>query len=153
MSSYSSAIVLNVLWKEFPDVANRITDKIKSAMPEIVLSDPNEIKTIVEDYCELKELSLETWCNQPGQTRITDDRELLLAVVIMFFQPERLNGMCEKQIKRGIVKELSIVMKCSKRVISESILASINNYKIYSDFKFEVHNTYDQLISNHYGKG
>ncbi len=150
--TYHSALVLNVLWKEFPDVANRITDKIKSAMPEVVLSDPNEIKTIVEDYCILNDLNFETWSNQPGQTRITDDRELLLAVIIMFFQPERLNGMCEKRIKQGIVKELSIVMKCDKAIISQSISSAINNYKIYSNFKGEVHEMYDQLKSNHYGK-
>lgn len=151
MGNFNSSLMLNVLVRDFPEVVDRINAKIVESMPKVVLSDTSEIEKIVNQFCKLKKISLESWSNQPGKSRITDERELLLAVIIMFFQPERLNGLCEKRIKTGIVKELSTALNSGKQVISRSISSAISNYKIYPDFKKKVHQTYDHLILSHHG--
>lgn len=151
MKAYNSTLVLNVLCNDYPDIASRINQKIQSAMPEMILNDLSELKYIIHEYCKLKGLLYDTWSNQPGQTRITNERELLLAIVIMFFQPEKINGLHDSRIKQGIVKNLSIHMKCSKEVISQSIACALDNYRIYADFKTEVDQLYDKLKSKYHG--
>lgn len=151
MKAYDSTLVINVLCADYPDIASRINQKIQTAMPELILNDLSELETIIDRFCKLKGLEYDTWSNQPGQTRITNDRELLLALIIMFFQPEKINGLHYGRIKQGIVKNLSIHMNCSKEIISQSISCALDNYRIYADFKEEVDQLYETLKSKYHG--
>lgn len=147
----SQVLVLNVLQRDFPDVAEKIMSKIRSSMPEMVLSDTDQVQTVINAYCKIRDIQFDTWSNKPGIKRITYERELLLTVMIMFFQPEKLNGLSDDVVRYGLIKELSKCMICSKNVISISISNCISNYRIYNDFRNESNEVYNQIKQMIYG--
>ncbi|PPK99005.1 hypothetical protein [Parapedobacter indicus] len=143
-------LVLNVLRRDFPNVLEQIETKIKTIIPDVTLSDFGDIRWIVDDYCLAKGVSLKAWMNVPGFKRITHHREVLVALIIKFYQPERLAGI-EGSFNKGFLLSLSRHLNCTYAVVRYSLAAALSNYNIYPAFRKEVDDLYENFKDNFNG--
>lgn len=146
--------MLLILEKEHPEIAISIKEKIKKDFPEQVLSDLSEIKGIVDSFIRIKGISSINWVNNSrhnidkGKKRISDIRELLVGVVLMFYQPEKIIGLSMGNTRGGVMQNLSQVLDCSNNILSKSTANAIVAFKTYKDFKEEVYSYYYQIIDD-----
>lgn len=164
MQDQESSIVVAILRKDFPDVAALIDQRIKEQIPVNILTDLKLVGSIIEDFQNVfiheqnkvvkwYQSKDRIWCRLSSDEyrlcKVTEIREMMIAVILMFYHPERLLGLTGEntRTKSGIVKELSKVCKCHKRDISTSLSNAIAYYKVYAGFKNEVNIIYDNVTT------
>ncbi len=145
MMSYPSEFIINVLRKDYPDINLEISEKIRQSLPEKSLNDLSQISVIIRSFLKAKGLTCFRWQNQPGQKKVTDTRELLLAVVLMFYHPEKIHGFTAREKKTGMVKALSELIECRQDIISKSMMSAVSAYRTYRNFREEVQRLYDVI--------
>jgi hypothetical protein len=146
-----NSLMINVLYQDYPDIASIITDKINAWLPEQTAHDISLIENVVLDFNTELSISGIVWSNSTGRVnckfgddeirmlKITEVREMLVAVVLMFFNPEKILGLSNAAASKGIVKELSRLTDCSKSQLSFDINNAISYYKrSYRGFRADV---------------
>lgn len=138
--------MISILFRDYPEIAQRIKAGIQSKedeeMPSFVLRSFELIPDIVEGFKKAKGIQEIIWVTQNGQKsrkRIVENRELLVAVILLFYDPERILGLkVSPKSKNGLVKAIAQYANCKPNPISDSAVKAIFAFKVYKDFKEEV---------------
>lgn len=148
---YSSNLMVAVLRKEYPEIADIITEKIKETLPDERLTDLSNIEKIVSTFKKIKGIQLESWTNGKGRTNITYERELLIAVLLLFYDPEKIMQLVRRNTVPGVLKQASCLIGTSQEVLSMSTPGVIVAFKAYEGFREEVYRIYDLIrIENNF---
>lgn len=148
MREYGAEIMVTVLRKDYPDIADKIVGKIKETLPSERLKDLSNIGKIVTSFKKIKGIQqLDNWTNSTGKVSITYERELLLGVMLLFYDPEKILQLVRRNTVPGLLKSISHVIKASKSVLSISVPGVIVAFKAYPDFREEVYRLYDLIIT------
>lgn len=149
--------MLNILHRDFPDVATIISERINEMMPDKIITDASLMPAIIHDFIQVTEIGQIVWRNSKDRVscrlsqdeyrlcKVTEVRELLIAVVLMFFHPERILNLTNSRARCGIIKNLSALLKCDKDLLSKIISNVISYYKTYRTFREEVQYLYSQV--------
>ena len=158
MTYQNSVLMLNILHRDFPDVAGVISERLQTTLPKEKLEDVNLIPSIVSAFMNATAINSIDWSNSTARVscRLTDDehrlmkvtelREMLIAVVLLFYHPEKIFGYTNDFAKRGVVKKLWEQLKSNKVRISRDVNSAVSYYKNYKGFKKEVDHIYQQII-------
>lgn len=159
-------VMLSILHRDYPDVAASIHEQISKSMPAERLTDFELLPAMVNQFL----ISAKTF-DQPGilpndqvdwrtsrsyimcvmssniakRCSITELREILLAVVLMLFHPEKILSLTSRPAKSGLIKQLSILLKCDKVTLSQSMSNAISHYKTYKSFRDDVEHLYNDI--------
>jgi len=148
---YSSNLMVAVLRKEYPEIADIITEKIKEALPDERLTDLSNVEKIVSAFKKIKGIQVDNWTNGKGKTNITYERELLIAVLLLFYDPEKIMQLVRRNTVPGVLKQASALIGTSQEVLSMSTPGVIVAFKAYEGFREEVYRMYDLIrIENHF---
>lgn len=153
----SPAIIAYALQRNHPDIYQKLQNEITSTLPVQKITEIKMLNLIVADFCQLLELKSPDWrdsrsmiaCNaqQQREYRMTEIREMLLGVVLLLFQPERIYQVLPGQIKSGIIKSLSNILNVQKPTLSVGANTAITHFKAYKEFNSDVLYVYHQLIN------
>lgn len=160
MQDNSHSIIVSVLRKEFPEIAKSIDEMINLKMPDFVLEDFSQMQLIKETFIELFIHNDKIiWRNSTDRVlcrlssdeyrlcKVTEIRDMLMAVLLMFYQPERILTFGDEKVKRknGIVKEATSILDCYSTDVGRSLVNSITFYKSYPGFRDEVDRLYKEI--------
>lgn len=159
MQYANSALILNILHRDYPDVAVNINRQISQALPAYRLTDYAAISGIVKSFESAAVIAEKHWPqsefvalsltgDEQRLCKITEVREILIAVVMLFYQPERLLGLDTGCARRGLLKELAEVIDTNRFLLSHSLSNAITRYRAYKSFKAEVDWLYEQIKRN-----
>jgi len=146
MHDYSPNLMVSVLRKDFPEIAEQISNRIKTTLPGDRLYDLSSIETIIESFKKERGVTADNWTNSKGKANITYERELLIAVLLMFYDPEKIMQLVDRQVFKGLLYHASKLIGTTNAVLSMSVPGVIVAFKAYQDFREEVYRLYD-LIS------
>lgn len=141
--------MISVLRKEYPEIAQRITRKIKETLPGEQLTDLSNIGKIIATFKREKQVKTDNWTNGKGKTNITYKRDLLVAVLLLFYDPEKIMQLVRRNTIPGILKQASVLIGTSQEVLSMSTPGVIVAFKAYEDFREEVYRLYDLIRIEH----
>lgn len=147
MQQYNSNLVLAVLRKEYPEIAIQIDNKIRESLPDQRLTDLSNIEKIVSSFKRERSVIEESWTNCKGKANITHERDLLIAVTLLFYDPDKLMQLIRKHTQQGVLKQVSDLIGTSQKILSMTTPNVIVAFKAYPDFRAEVYRLYE-LISN-----
>jgi hypothetical protein len=134
-----------------------ITERIQQMLPKDKLSDTQRLSEIVNDFIRITEIKGITWANSRDKVwcRLTDDeyrlckvtdiREMLTGVILMFFHPEKVLGFTNSATTKGVLTQLAKTLNCDKVTLSYGIGNAVSYYKNYKSFKNEVDHLYNQI--------
>lgn len=115
------------------------------------------LEVIVADFCQVLDLHAPNWrdsrssvtccMQQLREYRMTEVREVLLGVVLLLFQPERIYQVLPGQVKSGVIKSLSEILNVQKPTLSVGANTAITHFKAYKEFNGDVLYVYQQLIN------
>ena len=146
MHDYSPNLMVSVLRKEYPEIAEIIAARIKDTLPEEKLYDLSNINLIVTSFKNERGVKVEKWTNCKGKANITYERELLIAVLLLYYDPEKIMQLTKRQTVNGLLKCTANLIGTSTEILSMSIPAVIVAFKAYESFREEVYRLYE-LIS------
>lgn len=145
MNDQHSALMINVLRKDYPEIASSISEKIIKTLPEQSLTDLGLIDQIVTSFKKEKGIEDKNWTIGKAKVNITRERELLLAVVLLFYHPEKLFQLTDKATKYRLQTSLAAHIGTSPDLISMDLANVIVAFKAYADFKIEVYRLYELI--------
>lgn len=148
--------MLNILHRDYPDVAGEITRQIDGVLPAFRIGDSRKVPVIVNAFNEAAGITDKDWSRHDRITialsnndirlcKITEAREILIAVVLLFFHPARILGLDSGPTKPGMLKELAHITGCTKVVLSQNLGNAVTRYRAYKGFKTEVDYLYEQV--------
>lgn len=140
----SNKTIVQVLRKEYPDVIDKITSEYVADLPDNKLTDFSLILQIIESFKKIRGIHVKSFKNEIGQKKITDERILLLAVILLFFNPERLYGI-KRHDHLKISNAVSKLTDTSQVVLTKSLNDAVLSIKAYKDFKKEVYRLYELI--------
>jgi hypothetical protein len=145
MIDQHSALMITVLRRDYPEIAESISEKISRSMPEQTLEDLSMIEQIVISFKKEKGIEHHSWTWRKSQVSITRDRELLLAVVLLFYHPEKIIYHAPVRVKNGIIQTLSDNLGTSRVILSQTIPSTTIAFRVYEDFRTEVYRLYELI--------
>lgn len=155
MRHYNPALVVDILRKEYPEVNKRILQRIDNDIP-MKLDDLELIPCIIKSFKVHRGVDHSEWINKLGSRDISEDRELLLSVVMLFFHPEKLIQLTTEKARYGVMSKMSGELNCGRDVLKKSLTAVIVAFRVYKSFHEEAYRLYELIkIENkffEYGK-
>lgn len=145
MREYSATLMVHVLCKDYPEIASVIAERIKKTLPEERLTDIKQISSIVETFKKEKSISEENWTSGKTKVKITNPREELIAVILLFYHPEKLLQLTTGKTRYGILKYLSNELGTIPEILSNSASNVIVAFRAYEPFKTEVCRLYELI--------
>ncbi|MDQ7949531.1 MAG: hypothetical protein AAGB30_11060 [Pedobacter sp.] len=148
MQKLTDRTLLRILHKDYPQVVERISREFKASMPENILTDFDKIPVIIEAFKVVKGLNDTSFNNDMGRRNSMENREIMLAVIAMFYHPQRLANLVMRE-KGGILEAVSKAISIPKKNLSNSLANAIVRFKVYGKFRNEVIQLYN-MISKEY---
>lgn len=145
MMDYSATLMVTVLRKEYPEIANVIAERINKTLPEEQLTDIKQITSIVETFKKEKSITEENWTSGKTKVKITNPREELIAVILLFYHPEKLLQLTTGNTKYGVLKYLSDEIGTLPEILSMAVSNVIVAFRAYEPFKKEVYRLYELI--------
>ena len=147
MIDYNPHLMLLMLRREYPEIHQQISDRIHKTLPEHTLADFKMIKRILTRFKLEKGIEHISWNNDLKQKdrEKTRSREMAIALLLMFYHPEKLYNLSNNQTKQGLVKHLALEMQCGGSTISQSVNNAVAAFKNYKVFKIEVIRLYELI--------
>ena len=161
MPTLSPAVIAYALQRNHPDIYQKLQDDISSTLPSGRVNDVTLLSQIVKDFCSFLSLDNTNWkqsrskvcCSFRVETkrdcRITELREILLGVILLYYHPERIYQLMPGQIKSGLIKELTKLLNVDKATLSLSANNAITYFKAYKGFYDDVQHVYNELNLKH----
>jgi hypothetical protein len=161
MHTLSPAVIAYALQRNHPDIYQKLTDDISSTLPQGRVSDVGMLRGIVQDFCNLLSFHKINWKDSRHKElciisegsvkeyRVTELREILLGVVLLYYHPERIHQVMPGQIKSGLIKELSKQLNVDKATLSLGANNAITYFKAYKAFNENVLYVYNELNKIH----
>jgi hypothetical protein len=151
MQEYSPVLMVSVLRKDFPEIAAQISARIKKSLPEERLTDLSKVDMIIASFKKELGISFDCWTNKKGNTRITYKRDLLIGVLLLFYNPEKLLQLVDQQTMHGVFKRADDILGTSKNVLVMASANVIVAFKAYEEFRSEVYRLYELIkIENNF---
>jgi hypothetical protein len=145
--------MITVLQKDYPEIASMITEKIRISLPECSLDDLQYIDPIVTSFKKEKGITEQNWTEGKSRVKITESREQLTAIILLFYHPEKLMQLTSGNTRLGVLKTLSGILGTSREVLSLTVANAIVAFKAYEDFRVEVYRLYELIkIENQFFK-
>lgn len=148
MQQLTDKTLLNVLHKEYPHIVEKITNDVNASLPADKLTDLSKIVLIIESFKREKNLNEINFNNEDRKRGVVENRELLIAVILLFYAPHRLINI-ERRERNGIVDAFSKITGTSRRILSNTIVMVVVNFKVYDSFKSEVQRLYEIINEEH----
>lgn len=152
MTNYPAQVVVKVLYQEFPDLAQKVNDKIKEKLPDIVLHDHDLISIVVHEFCNVENIRVECLLNENGLRQNSNKRRILLALILKLYQPELLTKLLNGVVNISISRTIKKLIPISKKTFSNDIRTAIHHYQLYKDFKLQVDQLHTKIIENYGSK-
>lgn len=133
---FNPHLMICVLNREHPEIATLIKEKIKKTLPEDRLYDSEKISGVIGAFKRIRGDNV--WLNR-------DLRDEMLAVVLLFYRPERLLGLQEGKISKLIIP-LARELGVSRNVMSYHVRNAIVAFRVYDKLKKEVYKTYSEIV-------
>lgn len=146
MKQYSPALVIDILRKDYPEVDSQIRQRIDESIPSC-LTDLNLVPAIIQSFKKIKAVDYSKWESERGCNRgkVHEDRELLLAVLLLLYQPEKILKMTNVYTKHRLLSTISKEINCSVASLKMRVPITILSYKAYKEFKKEAFSIYEQI--------
>lgn len=149
MREYNSSLVIDILRKDYPEIESRILQRINDEVPH-KLSDMGLIPGIIHSFKALKGIGECNWVSTTrSREKVNDHRDMLLAVIMMFYHPEKMMMLTREHSRPGILSTTAVSLQCKSSAIRKSLPAVIVAFKAYKDFKEEVHRIYELIKIEH----
>lgn len=162
MTQYSPAIICALVEKEYPDVYQTLVTRLSESLPAKRLTDLLHACRVVNDLEDLLEIKGIDWTNAEAKvsyrirpdemrySRVTDVRELLIAVLLLFYQPEKIYRYNYSPVKRspakqGLTKMISEITGISVGQLSHVTINTVSHFQSYKAFRADVQHLYQAL--------
>ena len=137
--------MVSVLRKDYPEIAELIAERITKSLPEKRLHDISNVDLIIESFKKELGISAKCWTNKKGSIRITDKRDMLIAVLLLFYNPEKILQLVDTSAVRGMFKRASEIIGTSPVILSMTAPNVIVAFRAYEEFRNEVYRLYDLI--------
>jgi hypothetical protein len=145
MNDQNSALMITVLRNDYPEIARIISEKINKTLPEQALHNPKLIGQIVASFKNEKGIDELNWIKGKSAIKIVESRELLTAVVLMFYHREKILNSSPEKTRSGVLRELRKQIGVSQEVSSKTAANAIVAFKVYENFRQEVYRLYELI--------
>lgn len=153
MNDQNSALMITVLRNDYPEIARIISEKINKTLPEQALHNLKYIGQIVASFKNEKGINELHWTKGKSTIKIVESRELLTAVVLMFYHREKILNSSNEKTRYGVLRELRRQIGVSQEVSSKTAANAIVAFKVYENFRQEVYRLYELIkIENKFFK-
>lgn len=149
MNEFRPEIVVNVLYREFPDLAKQVDAKIREKIPASTFTDLSQISGVIAYFCDEATMSISDLRNERKIRNNSHSRKILFALIMKLYEPELLNLVVDRCINQRISKQLQTCIVVSRKTVSYDMRIAKRYYHIYSDFKNQVDLLYTKIIENH----
>lgn len=145
MKAYSVHLVVDILRREYPEIEMKIRQRIDDDIPE-KLEDLSHIPQIIRSFTDLRGIDdLFMAIARYGSKEIWENLDLLLAVVMLFYHPEKVLQLTEEKARYGVMSAISTVLQCSNKLLQRRIAQVIVSFKAYRSFREETYRLYDLI--------
>jgi len=148
MREYSAALVIDIFRKEYPEIESSIRQRLDDDLPQR-LQDLNFIPEIISSFKSIKGISGNNWTNKSGTRVISENRELIMAVILLLYQPEKIMRISDLRLKRFILSKVSAELGCSRDVLKMSLAGIIVAFRAYKEFREETYRIYELIKEKH----
>ena len=144
MREYSSALITDILRREYPEVDMSIRKRLDDELPAS-LEDMTLIPTIIRSFKSIKGIQGDPWVNKRGSRALSENRELLVSVIILLYQPEKILRISNIRLKKFIITRTAAELNCSRDVLKKCISEIIVSFRAYKEFKSESYRLYELI--------
>jgi len=148
MREYSSALITNILRREYPEVDLCIRKRLDEELPAS-LEDVSLIPLVVRSFKAIKGINSEVWINKGGNRSISENRDLLVSVIMLLYQPEKVLSISNIRLKRFILSRMAAELNCSRDILKKRISCVIVAFRAYKEFKSETYRLYELIKTEH----
>ncbi len=142
MREYSQNLVIDILRKDYPEIDNRIRQRLNESLP-VRLIDINLIPKIVSSFKRLKQLKGSI--NQPMNRESSEYRKLILAVIMLFYHPDKIILSTSEKTRYGILMAVASEIECSRGMLKMRLADVIVAFKSYKEFRDESYRLYELI--------
>lgn len=147
--NYPAQIVVNVLYKDFPELAVEVDQKIREKLPVRKFDDFEIVGDIIDAFCQFEQISREQLYNAQMIKSNTNSRRILIAALLKIYQPEIICGLLKGFLNSKVSKALIQSLGISRVTISYDVKRAIRFYQMYSDFRDEVDIFYNLMLERY----
>ncbi len=144
MLDYKQSLVIDILSKEYPEIHFTIRKRIENSIPE-KLQDLELVPQIISSFKKLKGINYSSWTNRDREKEISENRGLLLCIVLMFFHPEKVLRMTTQKTRFGVIRDIAKELNCSSTILKTSLPSVIVAFKAYRNFREETYRLYELI--------
>lgn len=141
---YSPEVIINSLTRYYPDVLSDLEKRLNDLLPAPE-RDLNKLPEIIKQYCSIREIQQESITGRSIEQAFVAYRKELLAVIIMFYQPEKIHGISKRTTHKGLISRTSDILECSGNNLSNFVNEIVVHFKTYESFYFSVTDTYKKI--------
>lgn len=141
MTEHNPHMIAHILRKDYPEVATAIHERISVSLPKERLTNFDHIPGIVDKFEAIRGLRKMCWKNNLSlrNRSITKMRVELIAIIFLFYHPEKVIGLTGLNAKPGLVQAIARELKCPRATISQGLRAAVADFKNYKLFRQNVH--------------
>jgi hypothetical protein len=146
MRQYSSDLVVQMLRKEYPEIENKIRLRLDTEIPDKLVN-LNYLPAIINSFKAIKGVNYKSWTNSVGGPRneMIENRELLLAVIMLFYQPEKIMNLTTAKVKYNLTIRIAEELGCKESLINAALNSVLVIFKAYKSFKEEAYRVYELI--------
>jgi len=146
MREYSTALVIDILRREYPEVESMIMQRIGNSVPD-KLEDLNMIPKVINSFKRIKGITHSDWMrvNDADYKEIIQNRNLLIAVLLLFFHPEKILNVTDRFVKRNLLSTTAVELNCTIGALKMSTSVVIVAFRAYKEFKSETYRIYELI--------
>lgn len=151
MEHVNAKLALRVLTRDYPHVAKEIEQKITSSA-SFRLTDLTQVPFIIKEFCKVKEIKSANWIKGNGKNETSKNRQLLVAVLLKFYHPEKLYCLDDGYTFNGLIKKVSKELGINYQTTLKTFSKSVDEYNHFNGkFKAKVDSIFNSITS-YYGK-
>lgn len=151
MFQASNKSIVQVLKREYPEILEKINSDVACVvdfLPKERLCNLSELPKIIESFKAHRGINVVSFKNEVGQKKVTESREMLMAIVMLFYNPERLFNLIKRE-SLGLTGALSDLTGTHRALLSIALVNATVNMKAYEDFRLEVYRIYTLINIEH----
>jgi|GEM_PF-6267440 len=139
-----NSLIVTVLKRKHPIVFDSIVTDLQKVFMNYQVANQKAIRELYLTYCEYKEIDIKT-INWHINASL---RREMIAMMLLRFNPERIHGLSNKGVKKGLLKELCAITDISQPLYSNDIYVVCDFFKVYVDYRNNVLSTFEKINEN-----
>lgn len=141
---HSDKVIINTIERFYPGIIDEVKTKLDEILPAAD-HDISKLDAIIRLFCQIKLIDMHSIQGRELKRGYPEARKELLAVLLMFYHPQKLYGLCKEKTHYGILLKISEILGCQRNCLSNIIPEIIVHFKTYSQFKSSVTDTYEEI--------